>query len=305
MEKDPNTFLSKKRKNIFLIKKLEKTKDKNSHPRNSLIEISKLVLDYIKEKEQKTGNQITEFIINTLQPEKNEELFHKNIQRRIYDSINVMNSIGLIKKNKQNIKYIPIKEDNNEKYNKISNLNEKCFKMNNSEKNKDELNLKKAEYLEKLKELKLLRKVLIQKYLTLKYYEELSKSNNINHIVFFPNHLQITKDNNKLFSFIKNEDVEQKLSSLDNSTKNIKKKISQEILAKLNENIYKKQINKVKNISNKLKKKKNKSDIFNDMKDEKFSKINNINDIKINEDIVFNYLKKLKEFKNELTLYTK
>ena len=30
-----------------------------------------------------------------------------------------------------------------------------------------------------------------------------------------------------------------------------------------------------------------------------------LNDIKINEDIVFNYLKKLKEFKNELTLYTK
>ena len=146
MEKQTKNFLGKKRKNIFMIKKCEKSKNKNNHSKNSLIEISKLVLDYIKTKEKKTGNQITEYILKVLQPDNSDKLIKKNIQRRVYDAINVMNSLGLIKKNKQIINYVPFKNNNYKEDNLLINKSGKSINQVNK-KNKNEDKLKTLEYI--------------------------------------------------------------------------------------------------------------------------------------------------------------
>ena len=57
---------------------------KNNHTKNHLIEISKLILDYIKQNNNKTGSQITEYIINILKEviQKKELLKRKmNLKR--------------------------------------------------------------------------------------------------------------------------------------------------------------------------------------------------------------------------------
>ena len=303
MEKQTKNFLGKKRKNIFMIKKCEKSKNKNNHSKNSLIEISKLVLDYIKTKEKKTGNQITEYILKVLQPDNSDKLIKKNIQRRVYDAINVMNSLGLIKKNKQIINYVPFKNNNYKEDNLLINKSGKSINQVNKE-NKNEDKLKNLEYIEKEKKLQLLQTILINKYLTLKYYEELSKLNN--------NDIEIEKNNvlhNKLLVTINNNQFQREDSKIfspliDNSNYDVKKKIVNEILPKIDNNIYNKKNNNEKTITNIFKIKKNennKEDKIGFSKKERNSKKNeNVKEMNLNEDIVFNYLKNLKQFKNEL-----
>ena len=303
MEKQTKNFLGKKRKNIFMIKKCEKSKNKNNHSKNSLIEISKLVLDYIKTKEKKTGNQITEYILKVLQPDNSDKLIKKNIQRRVYDAINVMNSLGLIKKNKQIINYVPFKNNNYKEDNLLINKSGKSINQVNK-KNKNEDKLKTLEYIEKEKKLQLLQTILINKYLTLKYYEELSKLNN--------NDIEIEKNNvlhNKLLVTINNNQFQREDSKIfspliDNSNYDVKKKIVNEILPKIDNNIYNKKNNNEKTITNIFKIKKNennKEDKIGFSKKERNSKKNeNVKEMNLNEDIVFNYLKNLKLFKNEL-----
>ena len=303
MEKQTKNFLGKKRKNIFMIKKCEKSKNKNNHSKNSLIEISKLVLDYIKTKEKKTGNQITEYILKVLQPDNSDKLIKKNIQRRVYDAINVMNSLGLIKKNKQIINYVPFKNNNYKEDNLLINKSGKSINQVNK-KNKNEDKLKTLEYIEKEKKLQLLQTILINKYLTLKYYEELSKLNN--------NDIEIEKNNvlhNKLLVTINNNQFQREDSKIfspliNNSNYDVKKKIVNEILPKIDNNIYNKKNNNEKTITNIFKIKKNennKEDKIGFSKKERNSKKNeNVKEMNLNEDIVFNYLKNLKLFKNEL-----
>ena len=303
MEKQTKNFLGKKRKNIFMIKKCEKSKNKNNHSKNSLIEISKLVLDYIKTKEKKTGNQITEYILKVLQPDNSDKLIKKNIQRRVYDAINVMNSLGLIKKNKQIINYVPFKNNNYKEDNLLINKSGKSINQVNK-KNKNEDKLKTLEYIEKEKKLQLLQTILINKYLTLKYYEELSKLNN--------NDIEIEKNNvlhNKLLVTINNNQFQREDSKIfspliNNSNYDVKKKIVNEILPKIDNNIYNKKNNNEKTITNIFKIKKNennKEDKIGFSKKERNSKKNeNVKEMNLNEDIVFNYLKNLKQFKNEL-----
>ena len=303
MEKQTKNFLGKKRKNIFMIKKCEKSKNKNNHSKNSLIEISKLVLDYIKTKEKKTGNQITEYILKVLQPDNSDKLIKKNIQRRVYDAINVMNSLGLIKKNKQIINYVPFKNNNYKEDNLLINKSGKSINQVNK-KNKNEDKLKTLEYIEKEKKLQLLQTILINKYLKLKYYEELSKLNN--------NDIEIEKNNvlhNKLLVTINNNQFQREDSKIfspliNNSNYDVKKKIVNEILPKIDNNIYNKKNNNEKTITNIFKIKKNennKEDKIGFSKKERNSKKNeNVKEMNLNEDIVFNYLKNLKLFKNEL-----
>ena len=226
--KETKKFLCKKRKKIFMINKCDKRTDKNNQTKNSLIGISRLVLDYIKENKHKTGNQITEYVINSLQPENDNKTIQKNIQRRVYDSINVLNALGLIKKNKQNINYIPILNKNEN--DKISNIKEKNINEIKNEKNNEEINLKKIEYFEKLKKLKMLQKELIRKYITLKCYEQ--SSNLINNEDenttndYFENK---NFNNNKNYPEFKNKN--NKISSLINIPNDIiKKKIAENIL---------------------------------------------------------------------------
>ena len=296
--KESNKLLGKKRKEIFIINKCRK----NNHAKNSLIDISKLILDYIKQSKNKTGNQITKYIINSLQPENEDKLIEKNIQRRVYDSINVMNSLGIIEKNKQNIKYIPIKKNNNSEKNKVSYLKEININeiRNKNEKENDEFKTKFIENLNKKKQLRTLQKILINKYITLKSYENsLEQNKNIREMInmnyFFPNNILSSKMNTENYSIIKKEEL--KISSqkkILNKTKEIKrKKLAQELLTKLGKNNDRDKNNIFEKNKNTTKILKNKTNIGN--KDIEKIKENNLN-----EDIVFNYLKNIKLFKKEL-----
>ena len=216
----PKKFLCKKRKNkIFSIKKLRNKEEKIKNPKYSLIEISKLVLNFIKQEKYKTGNEITEYVLNYLKP-GNDEKIQKNIQRRVYDSINVMNAAGLIQKNKQGIKYIPRKDKNNNEKIQITNINKTNSMEINTEKNIKEINSKKQEYLDKLKQLNLLQQILIKKYITLKIYENKSNISNDNtkEKKVIKNTFNIT--NNKIKNDSKNIKDNEELNKLDNKCYN-------------------------------------------------------------------------------------
>ena len=273
-----NTYInyntnSKKKKRIDKLKESQ---------RQSLLAISHLVLEYIKKKKKQTGNQITEFVQNILQLKNNDKLTQKNIQRRVYDSINVMIGFGRIKKNKEELEYvnndsnknINLKENDNEyEINQIKNIEEEM--SGDEDKDEEENNIEdEKQYKEKLKKLEELQKLLIKQYLTIKFHEKYGKINN---------------DSKK--------DINDKLKSNSViSYDTIKKIIAPEILAKLNKednnNIYnidiKKENNNEVNIINKINFNKNKEN-------------NNIDKINEKEDEVFNYLKNIKLFRDELT----
>lgn len=69
---------------------------------NSLISISKEVYLYLKENIESKGSSVTEYILKQLKRTQTNLSF-KNIQRRVYDAINVMNAIGILKKEKNNL----------------------------------------------------------------------------------------------------------------------------------------------------------------------------------------------------------
>jgi len=149
MNKD---FLTKKKKSIFQIIKIQKKQnlsnkieisndindnnqnnslneslsvfdiEKKDSTKNSLISISREVFKFIKLKRNTKGSDVTSHILDVLS-KKGSNLNYKNIQRRVYDAINVMCAIGLISKEKGNIIFLGSKdcEDN-------------CLSTNNSSK---------------------------------------------------------------------------------------------------------------------------------------------------------------------------
>ena len=149
--------------------------------RHSLIGISKEVFKHLKQVENTTGNEVTEHIKNVLQSKKNDQSNQKNIQRRVYDAINVMCAIGLIRKNKQEIQFLKNNKneiDINSKNNNIKNINEK--KDLNVERKEEEEPDFEEKFKEKTNELKEKRKTLIKLFLTLKLYEKYSELNDKN-----------------------------------------------------------------------------------------------------------------------------
>jgi hypothetical protein len=68
------------------------------HP-NSLISISKEVYDYLNDKVFAKGTNVTEHILEHLKNFQTKLSF-KNVQRRVYDAINVMNAVGILYKDK-------------------------------------------------------------------------------------------------------------------------------------------------------------------------------------------------------------
>ena len=170
-----NEFLNKKR-TIFKISKIPKLKlnkisfeneieitnlnnnleeeseinDQKEITRNSLISISKEVYKFIKQKHYTKGSDVTNHILDVLSSKK-AKLNYKNIQRRVYDAINVMCAIGLINKEKGNITFIS-NDDKilNKENSNIINFN----KENNLENNQDiKINLIKNNIKEKQNEL--------------------------------------------------------------------------------------------------------------------------------------------------------
>ena len=146
----------------------------------------------------------------------------------------------------------------------------------------------------------MLQKELIRKYITLKCYEQ--SSNLINNQDenttndYFENK---NFNNNKNYPEFKNKN--NKISSLINiPNDNIKKKIAENILNILDINNKERKSAKIfKIMKNNINEEK--QNYFKIPQNNKLP--GNINEKK-NEDIVFNYLKKLKIFKNELFSYT-
>jgi hypothetical protein len=71
---------------------------------NSLISISREVLKYLEETRCTKGTDVTKHILLQLNVSQ-DDLSFKNIQRRVYDAINVMNAIGILHKDKNNLFY--------------------------------------------------------------------------------------------------------------------------------------------------------------------------------------------------------
>ena len=299
-------FIGQKRNRIFAIEKYEKENEneekteKVKRPKYSLIEISKLVLDYIKKEKNKTGNEITEHILKAFKPEKNEKI-QKNIQRRVYDAINIMNAAGLIQKNKQQIKYIPLKEKN-----KNENNFKNAIKLNFNEINEEEvMKEKKAleeEYLQKLNQLNMLRQVLLEKYIKLQNYQNNININNKKEKNIKNNYPK--KNCVKGNKIIKHEKENVSTTFEDNKTNNTKKTFklrTEKIVPEFNKiNALKKKteklnIFKIKNINSK-----EENDNYLKCQKDKINIRNNIinSNINKNEDIVLNYLKKINLYKS-------
>ena len=286
--------------------------------KHSLIGISKLVFEYLKNVTYTTGNEVTEHIKNKLQLKKKCQINQKNIQRRVYDAINVMCAVGLIHKNKQKIQFL----NKNLKEKEINNSSDDS---NSSNSNEQKIKLKLIELEEK-------RKKLVKNYLTMKFYEkyylmnEKNPQRKLENKIEFPFDI-IKYDNSSPIKITSSEDLSRYLL-LSNSEfihmtpyDIIKKLISQEILLKINK--------KTNDIIDSKTNSKNNSLIdefncnrFNEEKEEKkyeefpkknklhqkshshFKYINNIDENIITKekevDFVFEYLKDKKCFIEEL-----
>lgn len=69
---------------------------------NSLISISREVYSYLREMVESKGSSVTEYILKQLKKSQTNLSF-KNIQRRVYDAINVMAAVGILHKEKNNL----------------------------------------------------------------------------------------------------------------------------------------------------------------------------------------------------------
>lgn len=69
-----------------------------------LINLSRQVLEHVRSTEKTTGNQIAKDIIRGFSEDTFDSEF-KNIQRRVYDALNVLHALSIISKNRNEIKY--------------------------------------------------------------------------------------------------------------------------------------------------------------------------------------------------------
>ena len=291
--------------NLNLSKKNEKNNLKIQ--KHSLINISNLVYDFLKKTVHTTGNDVTTHIKNIIQSNNNQPN-QKNIQRRVYDAINVMCAVGLIKKNKQEIKFINYKNKNNA-IKSINNINEEK-EEEKSDETQEKINEKNNELQEK-------RNQLIKSYLTLKFYEKYNKLNKTNPLRMYENKLEFPFD---LIIYDKTSDFH--MQSKDDSSRYlllsnsefihlnpyeiIKKLISYDIFLKLNENLNNvsenKSNSKKSTKSNSLIEEANSNIDKNKLISENYSQLNYTKKSKEekDEDFIFEYLRNIKIFVDEI-----
>ena len=291
--------------NLNLSKKNEKNNLKIQ--KHSLINISNLVYDFLKKTVHTTGNDVTTHIKNIIQSNNNQPN-QKNIQRRVYDAINVMCAVGLIKKNKQEIKFINYKNKNNA-IKSINNINEEK-EEEKSDETEEKINEKNNELQEK-------RNQLIKSYLTLKFYEKYNKLNKTNPLRMYENKLEFPFD---LIIYDKTSDFH--MQSKDDSSRYlllsnsefihlnpyeiIKKLISYDIFLKLNENLNNvnenKSNSKKSTKSNSLIEEANSNIDKNKLISENNSQLNYTKKSKEekDEDFIFEYLRNIKIFVDEI-----
>ena len=291
--------------NLNLSKKNEKNNLKIQ--KHSLINISNLVYDFLKKTVHTTGNDVTTHIKNIIQSNNNQPN-QKNIQRRVYDAINVMCAVGLIKKNKQEIKFINYKNKNNA-IKSINDINEEK-EEEKSDETEEKINEKNNELQEK-------RNQLIKSYLTLKFYEKYNKLNKTNPLRMYENKLEFPFD---LIIYDKTSDFH--MQSKDDSSRYlllsnsefihlnpyeiIKKLISYDIFLKLNENLN----NVSENKSNSKKSTKSNSLIEEANSNIDKNKLISENNSQLNytkkskeekdEDFILEYLRNIKIFVDEI-----
>lgn len=82
----------------------EEEETDSAFTKNSLKAISREVYKYIINKKETKGGNVTNHILELLKSKGKSTLNYKNIQRRVYDAINVMAAFGIIKKDKGYIK---------------------------------------------------------------------------------------------------------------------------------------------------------------------------------------------------------
>ena len=291
--------------NLNLSKKNEKNNLKIQ--KHSLINISNLVYDFLKKTVHTTGNDVTTHIKNIIQSNNNQPN-QKNIQRRVYDAINVMCAVGLIKKNKQEIKFINYKNKNNA-IKSINNINEEK-EEEKSDETQEKINEKNNELQEK-------RNQLIKSYLTLKFYEKYNKLNKTNPLRMYENKLEFPFD---LIIYDRTSDFH--MQSKDDSSRYlllsnsefihlnpyeiIKKLISYDIFLKLNENLNNvsenKSNSKKSTKSNSLIEEANSNIDKNKLISENYSQLNYTKKSKEekDEDFIFEYLRNIKIFVDEI-----
>ena len=291
--------------NLNLSKKNEKNNLKIQ--KHSLINISNLVYDFLKKTVHTTGNDVTTHIKNIIQSNNNQPN-QKNIQRRVYDAINVMCAVGLIKKNKQEIKFINYKNKNNA----IKSINDI-----NEEKEEEKSDETEEKINEKNNELQKKRNQLIKSYLTLKFYEKYNKLNKTNPLRMYENKLEFPFD---LIIYDKTSDFH--MQSKDDSSRYlllsnsefihlnpyeiIKKLISYDIFLKLNENLNNvnenKSNSKKSTKSNSLIEEANSNIDKNKLISENNSQLNYTKKSKEekDEDFIFEYLRNIKIFVDEI-----
>ena len=291
--------------NLNLSKKNEKNNLKIQ--KHSLINISNLVYDFLKKTVHTTGNDVTTHIKNIIQSNNNQPN-QKNIQRRVYDAINVMCAVGLIKKNKQEIKFINYKNKNNA-IKSINNINEEK-EEEKSDETEEKINEKNNELQEK-------RNQLIKSYLTLKFYEKYNKLNKTNPLRMYENKLEFPFDliiYDKTSDFhMQSEDDSSRYLLLSNSEfihlnpyEIIKKLISYDIFLKLNENLNNvsenKSNSKKSTKSNSLIEEANSNIDKNKLISENYSQLNYTKKSKEekDEDFIFEYLRNIKIFVDEI-----
>lgn len=319
---------------------LEKENEDSKRFSHITKELSKQVSDFIKDNKKTTVKQIKEYIKNIYKQKKINKSALKRIPKKINDILRILNAVGEIKINNNIIEYnyynIKPQSYNNE-YNQLIEINEdnKNFGDNEDEGDEDDNNDSKnaqnddnnddcckKEINKKKKKLEELRKDLMKKFILLQFYKrygdkikepEKNKNNNIQAPLdiiksngTFPIENNTLKDLSS-FSLLSNSEL------TNNLTYNIIKKIvAPEILSKLNENNN-------SNISDNLDiTKDNSLKIINEESLLDFIKNNNINGDKgqiildekhindnnnENENMIFNYLKNVNLFKDQLTFY--
>ena len=230
---------------LKLILNLNEINEKNSveTQKHSLINISRLVFEFLKTVGHTTGNEVTNHIKNVIYLKNNDQPNQKNIQRRVYDAINVMCAAGLVKKNRQEIQFIKHKAEENN----LSDLNEGVEE--NKEKDKEKSDEIDEKIKQKSTELEEKNKKLIKNYLTLKFYEKYNKLNEtcpqrkLQKKLEFPFDL-IKYDSSNPIKITQKEDASRYLllsnSQFEHLTPYdiIKKLISPDIFLKLNENLH-------------------------------------------------------------------
>ena len=180
----------------------------NSVKINSLINISKEVKHFIKMKQQTTYHEVTKYILNLLREKLNNGnvITYKNVQRRVYDAINVMCSLKIIEKENTTLTY---------------------YKFNQN-KLKEEIENK--------------RNILISKYIELQCYNNLIEKNKNNFFrslttdkIELPFNLLISDSSNDEISIKTNKEKNKLIASFKNGKFNTFSQISKELM--YNENI--------------------------------------------------------------------